>query len=351
MASPTPESKKPAKTTKRSPTTKKAQPKAENTAPKAEMVSEPVEREVAKHETPKRRRPPIGRLFWGLFFVVIGGLFLLQNMDIVDVNFADAWKLWPLLIVLMGLSILSIRSVFWRITAVLAAVLSVGAIAAAALGYFPDSNKNVETSTVSVSQENKGINNLELSIKTGAGDLRVTSHDGDEAVTATLESDVATLKESSSWSNDTQHVVLSTDSNNLWWLGSFKNDLNVSVSEHLPLTLDIDVGASSADLDLRNTYLSSLVIDTGASSLNARLGDRVDRVSVNIDAGASSVDVYAPKDSGVRINLDSGLSSTNFSGLVDKGNGIWESPDYDAADKQIEISAKIGAGSLDLIRY
>ncbi|MGB2867310.1 MAG: DUF5668 domain-containing protein [Bacteroidota bacterium] len=42
------------------------------------------------------------QLILGIFFVIAGGLILLGNLDIVDVG--PFWKLWPLLIVGIGLN-------------------------------------------------------------------------------------------------------------------------------------------------------------------------------------------------------------------------------------------------------
>jgi hypothetical protein len=43
-----------------------------------------------------RIRP--GLLFWGIFFLLLGGIPLLVRAGVLDANvLADAWRLWPLL--------------------------------------------------------------------------------------------------------------------------------------------------------------------------------------------------------------------------------------------------------------
>lgn len=337
--------------------TKKPTPKSndEKTEPEAKLETEIVasaeDSQATDQGTVRTRRAPIGRLFWGLFFVSLGVLFLLQNLEIVDVDFSQVWQLWPLLLVLLGLSLLSIKSRAWRIVATVAAIMSVVLIVTASLGYFPSSDKTPDVSSVTVAQQGDAIRLIDLNVKSGAGNLKIDSHSSNDAVIATLDSDIAKLQQSSSTRDGVQTVEISTDANKSWWLGSFRNDLSVTVTEKQLINLSVDFGASSADIDLSRAQIQSLNVKTGASSLKAKLGDKVAETSVNLEAGASSIDLHIPIQSGVRIELDSGLSSTNFSGLIDKGDGIWESPDYDAADKKIEISAKIGAGSLDLIRY
>ena len=48
-----------------------------------------------------------GPLFWGLFLLLLGGIPLLVRGDVLDdAVFADAWRLWPLILVAVGLAIL-----------------------------------------------------------------------------------------------------------------------------------------------------------------------------------------------------------------------------------------------------
>lgn len=336
----------------KSPRPKKTAPKDEpGSKLETEIVSTSEDIESSHQEQPTVRRAPIGRLFWGLFFVAFGGLFLLQNLDIVDVDFSEVWQLWPIIIILFGLSLLSVKSRLWRSIAIITAIISVAVIVAAALGYMPRDNTASENSSISISQETSDVRSVNLSVKSGAGNLSMSTHDSDQAVIATLDSDIATLNQSSAISDGVHNISLSTDANIRWWLGSFRNDLTVSVTERQPVDLTVDFGASSADIDLRKAKLNTLKVKTGASSLVAKIGSKVDRTTVDIEAGASSVELHLPSASGVRVELESGLSSTDLQGLDDKGNGVWESPGFDEAEQTVAVTAKIGAGSLDLKRY
>ncbi len=48
----------------------------------------------------------VSTLFWGILLVLIGGLFLLNNLGVLDVNWDTIWRLWPMILVFWGLSIL-----------------------------------------------------------------------------------------------------------------------------------------------------------------------------------------------------------------------------------------------------
>ncbi|HSL76461.1 MAG TPA: hypothetical protein VK867_05910 [Candidatus Limnocylindrales bacterium] len=81
-----------------------------------------------------RIRP--GLLFWGLFFLLLGAIPLLVRAGAVDANaLADAWRLWPLLLVALGIALILGRTSFGLLgTALAAIVLGVAAGGALASG-------------------------------------------------------------------------------------------------------------------------------------------------------------------------------------------------------------------------
>lgn len=81
-----------------------------------------------------RIRP--GLLFWGLFFLLLGGIPLLVRAGALDGNvLADAWRLWPLILVALGVSLILGRTSFGLLgTALAAIVLGIAAGGALASG-------------------------------------------------------------------------------------------------------------------------------------------------------------------------------------------------------------------------
>ena len=64
-----------------------------------------------------------GLLFWGLFFILLGGLPLLVRAGALDPNaFSEAWRLWPLLLVAFGVALIFGRSRAGILATVVAAV-------------------------------------------------------------------------------------------------------------------------------------------------------------------------------------------------------------------------------------
>jgi cell wall-active antibiotic response 4TMS protein YvqF len=69
-----------------------------------------------------RIRP--GLLFWGIFFLLLGGIPLLVRAGVLDPDLlADAWRLWPLLLVILGLALILGRTSAGLLGTALAAVV------------------------------------------------------------------------------------------------------------------------------------------------------------------------------------------------------------------------------------
>ena len=74
-----------------------------------------------------------GLLFWGLFLIPLGGIPLLARAGTIDpAVFADVWRLWPLVLVAIGLTLLLGR---YRagLIGVVAVALLLGSLAGGAL--------------------------------------------------------------------------------------------------------------------------------------------------------------------------------------------------------------------------
>lgn len=337
-------------------TAKSSSPKSKNTK-KATSTDTRAKKETIdtpKTTTEKSSEPNntwrVGQLFWGGLFVVIGSLLLLQNLNIIETDLSALWQLWPLFIIATGLSILSTKNILWKTLLVIFVLMMLTFVTLVGLGRFNLADNHVRTDT-SVVLPNQSTNTTETSLKMGAGSLTIRSAEQQEVVQANLKSSFAELVENQSQDGDTQRINLETKGSGTWWFGTQKNELDVILSKDIAQAFSLDVGASSVDADFSEIELTSLQVKTGASSVSIRLGERSDALPVVVDAGASSVKLAVPKESGVRVVVESGLSSQNLPGLSEKGDGVFETEDYDSATKKITVTIKSGLSSFELSRY
>jgi hypothetical protein len=50
-------------------------------------------------------------IFWGIILIFFGMLFTLENLHVLDFDWYNMWRLWPVIIILWGISILPVKDV------------------------------------------------------------------------------------------------------------------------------------------------------------------------------------------------------------------------------------------------
>lgn len=327
---------------------------------KAHKKAEPVEAEVVEtvSATPsERRRMLVGTIFWGFAFILFGVLLLLDNLNVIEVNYTNLWQLWPVAVIGTGVSMLSLRGwlaglVGLCMVAVLGALVYLVAVENPYYSVSGSNNEYSEQVTVHEAKLDSKAKELDVQLKTGAISLTLASNDVRTGFLAELESNHLTLSEDSSEVRDgVQYVGLVTGSDRGWWFTPINNRLRLELSERTPLALQIDTGASSLSGDLSRVPLKTLTIKAGASSIDLKLGAQLTKQEVIVDAGASRLELDVPRGAGVRIETDSGFSGTDFEAVEKISDGIYESTGFSSAEKQIAIRVKLGVSSFRLVRY
>jgi len=285
-----------------------------------------------------------GRIAFGLILIFIGVVYLAQSTGWININFSfDWWKLWPLLIIIFGLSIISGRGWF---SGLIGLLVTLALLAIVALLIFGNGNVSTSTTTepISINLE-AGATAAILNVKAGAGKLTLTGG-SDKLVDGTFESNSTDLTITSVLDGDTQTVTLEEESFNWKNLGRHINDLELELDNNLPIKIIVNSGAMDMKLDLKDVTAESVEINTGASSMNLELGDKIANSAVSIDAGASSLTLNLPKTLGAKLNIDAGLSSKDLPEFNKIDDKHYESNNYSASEKKVDIDLDMGVSSL-----
>lgn len=295
------------------------------------------------------------KVFWGVLFITSGVLILLSNFAVLPNGFFESfWKFWPLFLVLIGLSIIFNKR--GLIGAWIFIMLSIAFLLFAGVySYYYPKVTNYNLSKYVFSEEINEVEELDLDIDFGAGDLTITSSDQKLFLGQAETMSPTTLKRIDD--NNKSRISIKQDPISGWFFTNPKhyakaNKSEFAVAKNIPLLLNIDTGASKFVLDLDQTMLKKLDLKFGASDGEIRIGEQVIKTDINIETGASSLKLYLPQKSGIKIISNSGASSNNFSevGLI-KNDKIWKSQNYDEAKNLIDINLSMGASSIDLELY
>lgn len=306
------------------------------------------------------------RLNWGVFFIVLGAVPLAHHQGAVSSSvLADAWRLWPFILVGIGLGFVLSRTP--------AAFLG-GLVTAACLGLVVGSvfatGPNVGCGSgggnrVSIVRDGsfQGASSVNLNLQCGSATISTSTDDrwhvnaaSDGGSAAQVNSDATSLS------------VLSSDGGG-WWTDRGRDDWQIAVPRSGPVSLSSTLDLGDARYDLSGANLSSAAFTLNLGSLHVDLtGASVGSLTVSTNLGSAwielsgssdvtgdlktslgSLDVCAPPELGLQITASDSLSSSDFSGvgMIQVGS-VWQTSNFAAATHKANLTVNTSLGSLKL---
>lgn len=259
-------------------------------------------------------------VFWGAILILVGALLLLDNLNILP--FSVWGLLWPLMLIAAGVWVL--------------------------LGV-SRGGREMQAQQVSIPLEGEPAARVKLSH--GAGELRVSggatpgyllsgTFNGGVEYRSTREADRQIVKLKSPRLFVAPWDLFGRNAR-LW---------SVELNGDIPLSLEIESGASSSRIDLSGVRLTDLELEVGASSADVSLPVGAGHTRVKIEAGAASVTLRLPQQAEARIRYEGGLSSLNVdrARFAQSGNS-YQTAGFDAATDRLDIDIESGVGSVTIL--
>jgi hypothetical protein len=321
-------------------------------------------------------------LFWPFLFIGVGVIWLLANLGVLSAaNLAVLVRLWPLLLIVVGLDML-----FGRGSPAISALIGLGAVGVAialmligpSLGW--SSGMEVQTSTFSEPKEDATSARVDLNLS--VGDTAVTAlSDSSNLFEATLthvgEIEFVAQGESEKF------ISLSPAGEGIslgfldWLINPDTLRWDIGLSPDVPLDLTVSGGVGKAQLDMSELRLTSLTVNGGVGELNlslpatdalysARIKGGVGGINIvvaenaalrlDIEGGVGGITVDVPDDAPVRVESSGGLGALrlpdNFERISsdpdDDDEGVWEIPGFTEASRQIVVTYNGGVGGLTI---
>lgn len=314
------------------------------------------------------------RFLFGFFFITIGSLLLAHNFYPFFV-FESVWRLWPLILLLLGIS-----SLVKQVTVKKILMSGIGLIAGIIIfsdgdhkGIVIDSDSDEKVSeirdSISVPFDPALSDTTYLSISAGAASIDIGLN-GDSSL-------MLIQRQAEVFENDSEINGGNLDENNAGSSFSIDHKIrdginrvdlefggnltlfgNQKLKKALVLlnpralwNIDIDGGATSMNADLSALRIASLNVEVGASSVSLRLGAIQDSSFYHIEGGAAKFFIEIPEDAGCRITQESGLSKHDFPNFIKKADNVYESPNYATSTKKIILDIQTGVSSVAVQRY
>lgn len=304
------------------------------------------------------------KIFWGLLLVIIGVLFILKNTGVLFFSWHTMWHLWPVILILWGISLIPVKDWIKLVLSLLTVVITFFAMQQ----YGPKDNHNwnfewndnndrdnndEDSTTVYNNVMSEDFDSLtkfaELKLNIGVGKFTIkdttnllieVKHDNDNANYS------MTAKEEDSLTR----IDLSLEKgefNN----GNVRNNVNLKLNPNPIWDLDLNVGAAEVNFDLSGFKTRNLKIQGGASDIDLKIGAAVPVTDVKLEAGAASIMIRVPESAGCEIISNTFMASKDFKGFTKIGKQKYQTPNFSKSTNKIMIDLQAGVARVDVIRY
>lgn len=300
-------------------------------------------------------------LVWPAILVFAGGVLLLGNLGLLRVNWWDLWQLWPIVLILAGLDLL-VRHSRWGSAAMAVLMLALlgGLFYVMVTGPWPGrtlglaSSANAVRVAREVSQELAGAKQADVSIRLGAGELRVAAlNDSPYLLEGALSYPDGWQAPDLSYqvTNDLGRLDLRSRGTRSWVI-PFGRPLrgetwHVGLTREVPLSISVDAGASRSELDLRHLQLKDLRVKAGVGQMEIYFPSEGADMVADIDGGVGELTLRIPESVAARIVVDGGLGSVKVAQRFERmGDHSYQTPGYGTAANRLDVRVDAGIGEL-----
>lgn len=316
------------------------------------------------------------KIIKGLIFLLIGTILLANTLEILDWSvWSNLLKLWPLLIVSLGLSLLfrgKSLSFMGPLIIFLGIIAGVGA-SYVGISFEGEMVREVKTLSREIVIEVEKVPETEIALETEeilvTKALETKEYLEIERASIELNLDVGKLTmgestpllyecisqyrykefepfEKFSRTEKEANILIyhspvikrriSNNTRNQWLL---------KLNNQIIYNLSIKTGAIDTDFNLSDFKVEKLHIESGVSNINLVLPQYNSKII--IDTGVSNIDITIPKNVGAIVNIDSGIAIKDLDDFI-KRNDTYISHNYNESEFKTEIEIDSGVSHIDI---
>ena len=254
-------------------------------------------------------------VFWGAVLILVGVLLYLQTQGYVT----DIFKyFWPLALILVGGWI--ILGVYW---------------------------KPAPSAEDSFSIPLQAAQSVKYNFAHGVGQLEIRG--GAPADLALVGSSAVGMNRRTNLSGDRLEVRVEAGPSFVPFVGPREGIWRFQLTQQVPVSLTVESGASSLNIDLTDVLLTRMALKTGASSTNVTMPARGASI-LDVESGAASLNVRVPDVTAARIRVREGVMAVNIdtNRFPRLDSGLYQSANFNESQNRAEINVESGVGSVSV---
>lgn len=288
-------------------------------------------------------------LLIGIVLIFLGAFWMLDNMGLIHWSIWSVLsQLWPLILIVVGVNIIFskvkyIRLITWGIFFILFIVFGLYQ----QLQYGNEAFLNGKQDFIL--EKRAETKQGELNLQLGGGNLDLNGTD-DKLLKAYIPN--PGVQNKVKFENENENVVIDFEQRKeMIKIGTRKTyNYKFHLNKDIVWDLKGQVGAVNGTFDLSELYINKIDLDVGAANMKIIMGDRAIASELDINGGATNIDFIVPENVGVRVNMEGVLKDTNLDNLGwNKIDNYYLSPNYEKADRRIDIDIDLAIGRFNVI--
>ncbi|MGQ9806880.1 MAG: LiaI-LiaF-like domain-containing protein [Chlorobiales bacterium] len=298
-------------------------------------------------------------IFFGSFFIVLGGLFLVQTLGIETESVESLSKFWPVILIALGVSYLVGNEVIARVLSAVSGVLG-GVIVWTLLQQFTPSkvflfssnqtSKAEKLQSLTAPYDGK-VSKARCKLEAGVGEfiLRDTTN---HLLKVAAKSSFGIYELRQVREDDTEVVEIDMQGAEVALGQKMTNQFELALNPNPIWNIDAEIGAAKVDFDLSPFQVQHIKIESGAASLKLKIGSKSDSVRLDLSAAASHFKLLVPKESGCQITSKDDFSSKiSANGFIRLEKSLLRTNNFEDAPKKIYIVLESGLSHLNVEQY
>lgn len=287
-----------------------------------------------------------------MLMIGLGVVFLLNNYGLISVG---VWSLlialWPLLLVAWGFDLILSRRSAWL--ALLGAILMLVILAGALLLYGVFTPMvTLQGDTVQHSLGDASTARITLQPAVGELNLDALAAGGDELIAGKVAtpSGVRVVQDVSQ-QGDEARVALRTAGTTPNFGGNLSRwEWNLGLNPDVVIDLDVEMGAGQLNLDLRRLSVEDARVDLGVGEATIYLPEE-GSTKAEIASAIGRLVVVLPKGMEARVEVDRALTNLDLpAGMLKVDDNTYQSAGYDETAEHIELDLSQAIGNI-AVRY
>ncbi len=295
-------------------------------------------------------------IFWGIVLIAIGVMFILKNMDVINFNWVMLFQLWPLLLIFWGISLIPVKDYIRFVLMLISLVIGLCLVnyykSDVYFGWhFTDKDKLKWSEQNMTETYDSTITHATLKMDAVAGNFNIQGTT-DKLIDFESKGNIGDYKMLVSNEDSNKVVKIGLESNVIRINSHDKgNDTRILLNSNPIWTLKFEAGASDVNFDLANFKVEKIKFEGGASDIKIKVGNKLSIVNIDIEAGASSIKILIPKESGCELIGDNVLSSKKLDGFTSINDDVYRTADFDKSENKIFIKIDAAVSKLRVERY